>query len=157
MEEKPKQISEAKAFSRMSHLCAKKECCVYDIETKLNRFDLDTEIIERIINQLKKEKYIDELRFTKSFIHDKVRFNKWGKIKIEYALRQKRISESTISEAFSNFSDEELTHSLQDLMQAKWETIKGSSIYERQNKLIRFAMSRGFEMKDILYCMKKIK
>lgn len=157
MEEKPKQISEAKVFSRMSHLCAKKECCVYDIETKLNRFDLDTEIIERIINQLKKEKYIDELRFTKSFIHDKVRFNKWGKIKIEYALRQKRISESTISEAFSNFSDEELTHSLQDLMQAKWKTIKGSSIYERQNKLIRFAMSRGFEMKDILYCMKKIK
>lgn len=157
MEEKPKQISETKAFNRMSHLCAKKECCVFDIETKLSRLDLDAEVVERIINQLKKEEYIDELRFAKSFIHDKVRFNKWGKIKIEYALRQKRISENTISEAFLNFSDEELTHSLQDLMQAKWKTIKGNSNHEKQNKLIRFAMSRGFEMKDILYYIKKIK
>lgn len=156
MDENPNQISEAKAFNRMSHLCARKECCVFDIETELNRLDLDAEVIGRIINQLKKERYIDELRYAKSFIHDKARFNKWGRIKIEYALRQKRISEITTAEAFLYFSEEELTHSLQDLMQTKWRTIKGNSIYEKQNKLIRFALSRGFEMKDILHCMKKI-
>lgn len=157
MEEPTPKISEAKAFSRMSHLCARRECCAFDIETKLKRLDLDNEVIERIISQLKKEKYIDELRFAKSFIHDKVHFNRWGKIKIEYSLRQKRIHDKVIAEALSDYSNEELTESLHDLMEAKWKTIKGKTIYDRQNKLIRFALSRGFEMKDVLACMKKIK
>lgn len=157
MKENPKLLSEAKAFSRMANLCARRECTVFDIETKLEQLELDKEVIERIINQLKKEEYINELRFAKSFIHDKVRFNKWGKIKIEYALRQKKVPEQTIAEALLHFSDEELTHSLHDLMQAKWKTIKGNTIYDKQNKLIRFALSRGFEMKDILTNIKKIK
>ena len=156
MEDKPKIISEAKAYSRMSNLCARKECCVFDIQTKLQRLELENEVIERIINLLKKEKYIDELRFAKSFIHDKVRFNKWGKIKVEYALRQKRISESIVSEAFEEFSDEELTDSLPDLLKAKWKTIKGKSDYDKKNKLIRFGLGRGFEMKHIIDYIKKM-
>lgn len=156
MEDKPKIISEAKAFSRMSNLCARKECCAFDIRTKLQRLDLDTEVIDRIIKLLQKEKYIDELRFTKSFIHDKIRFNKWGKIKVEYALRQKRISENIVSEAFQDFSDEELTDSLPDLLKAKWKTIKGKSEYDKRNKLIRFGLGRGFEMRDIIAYIKKM-
>lgn len=156
MENKPKQISEAKAYSRMSNLCAKRECCVFDIETKLFRYDIEYETIERIINQLKQDNYIDELRFTRSFIHDKIRFNKWGKIKIEYALRQKKVPQDIITKAFLDFSDEELNNSLQDLLQAKWRTIKGNSDYEKQNKLIRFAMGRGFEMENILRSIKNL-
>lgn len=156
MEDKPKIISEAKAFSRMSNLCARKECCAFDIRTKLQRLDLDTEVIDRIIKLLQKEKYIDELRFTKSFIHDKIRFNKWGKIKVEYALRQKRISENIVSEAFQDFSDEELTDSLPDLLKAKWKTIKGKSEYDKRSKLIRFGLGRGFEMRDIIAYIKKM-
>ena len=156
MEYKPKKISEAKAFSRMSNLCARKECCVFDIQTKLQRLDLEAEVIDRIINLLKKERYIDELRFTKSFIHDKVRFNKWGKVKIEYSLRQKWISENIVSEAFLEFSDEDLTDSLPELLEAKWKTIKGKSDYDKKNKLIRFALGRGFEMRDIIDYIKKM-
>lgn len=150
-------ISEVKAYSRMSSLCAKRECCVFDIKSKLRRYDLDKEAIERIINQLVKEKFIDELRFTRSFIHDKVRFNKWGKVKIEFALRQKRIPENIVAEVLSDYSDEQLNDSLQPLIEAKWKTIKGNSDYEKQNKLIRFALGRGFEMKHILDSMKKLK
>ena len=156
MEDIPKKISEAKAFSRMSNLCARKECCVFDIQTKLQRLDLETEVVEGIINLLKKEKYIDELRFTKSFIHDKVRFNKWGKVKIKYSLKQKRVSENIINEAFMDFSDEELTDSLPVLLKAKWKTIKGKSDYDKKNKLIRFALGRGFEMRDIIDYIKKM-
>ena len=156
MEDIPKKISEAKAFSRMSNLCARKECCVFDIQTKLKRLDLETEVVEGIINLLKKEKYIDELRFTKSFIHDKVRFNKWGKVKIKYSLKQKRVSENIINEAFMDFSDEELTDSLPVLLKAKWKTIKGKSDYDKKNKLIRFALGRGFEMRDIIDYIKKM-
>lgn len=141
----------------MANLCARREYCVFDIETKLKRYDLEKEIIESIIARLVKEKYIDEIRYTRGFIKDKIRFNKWGKTKIEYALRQKRVPEDIVAEAFLEYTDEELNNSLQDLLQAKWKTIKGDSDYEKRNKLIRFGLSRGFDMNNILKCIKNIK
>ena len=114
MEQKPNTISESKALSRMAHQCARREYCVFDIETKLQRYSLDSEAIDNIVAYLKKEKYIDELRFTRSFIKDKIRFNKWGKTKIEFALRQKRVPQETVEEAFLDFTDEQLNDSLHD-------------------------------------------
>ncbi len=157
MEQKTNTISESKALSRMANLCARREYCVFDIETKLQRYNLEKETIANIIAHLKKEKYIDELRFTRSFIQDKIRFNKWGKKKIEFALKQKRVPENIMAEAFLDYTDEELNNSLQDLLQAKWKTIKGNSDYDKQNKLIRFGLSRGFDMNNILKLMKNLK
>lgn len=156
MEQKPKTISESKALSRMANLCARREYCVFDIETKLKRYNLDKETIEKIITRLIKEKYIDEVRYTRGFIKDKIRFNRWGKTKIEFALRQKRVPEDIVAEAFLEYTDEELNNSLQDLLQAKWKTIKGDSDYEKRNKLIRFGLSKGFDMNNILKCIKNI-
>ena len=156
MEQKPKTISESKALSRMANLCARREYCVFDIETKLKRYNLDKETIEKIITRLIKEKYTDEVRYTRGFINDKIRFNRWGKTKIEFALRQKRVPEDIVAEAFLEYTDEELNNSLQDLLQAKWKTIKGDSDYEKRNKLIRFGLSRGFDMNNILKCIKNI-
>ena len=157
MEQSPKTISKEKALSRVANLCARREYCVFDIETKLKRYNLEPDAIKSIVTHLIKEKYIDELRFTRSFIHDKVRFNKWGKVKIEFTLRQKRIPEDIVAEAFLDYTDDQLNDSLQDLLQAKWKTIKGNTEYDRKNKLIRFGLSRGFAMNIILECMKNLK
>jgi regulatory protein len=157
MEQTHKTISETKALSRMANLCARREYCVFDIETKLQRYNLENDIIKSIIAKLKNEKYIDELRFTRSFIRDKIRFNKWGRTKILYTLRQKRVPENIVNEAFLDFTDNDLNDSLQELLEAKWNTIKGNSDYEKQTKLIRFGLSRGFDMANILQCIKNLK
>ncbi len=157
MEQTPKTISASKALSRMASLCARREYCVFDIETKLQRYNLEPDTIKSIVAKLKQEKYIDEQRFTRSFIRDKIRFNKWGKVKIEFALRQKRVPENIVDTAFSEFTDDMLNDSLQELLQAKWKTIKATSDYEKQTKLIRFGLSRGFDMGRILQCIKKLK
>ena len=157
MENRSKKEDESEAFNRMGGLCAKREYCVFDIKTKLMRSDIETESVERIIEQLKKEKYIDELRFARSFINDKIRFNKWGKIKIDFALKQKRIPQSIISEAFQDFSNKQLNDSLEDVLRVKWKTIKGKTEQDKRNKLIRFALGRGFEMKNILAYIENLK
>src|SRR5690554_807401 len=157
MGDTPRKTSETKALSRMANLCARRECCVFDIRTKLMHYELDFEVIERIIEHLKKEKYIDELRFARSFINDKMRFNKWGKVKIDFALRQKKIPQDIIAEAFLDFSDEQLNASLEDVLSAKWKTIKGKSEQDKRTKLIRFALGRGFEMNHVLAYIEKLK
>ena len=155
-QKKPKTISPSKAMSRMAAQCARREYVAFDIETKLQRYNLDRSIIEEIIAQLKKDKFIDETRFTRSFIKDKLRFNKWGRKKIEYALKQKRVPDSIVSKVFEEFTNQDLNGALQEIMQAKWKTIKGDTDYDRRNKLIRFGLSRGFDMNNIMKCLDNI-
>jgi regulatory protein len=147
MNEKRKVISEKQAYSRMARLCSQKEYCSYDISQKLYRLNLNAEDIERVVNRLIKENFINDERYTRSYIGDKIKFNKWGRIKIELSFRKNKIQE---------MPEAETTNSLEYVLEKKWKTVKGASINERKNKLIRYALGRGFEMSDILSCLQKM-
>lgn len=154
MEEKTKKtVSEKNAYSRMARICSMRECCSFDIKQKLKRMQLDDDVIDRVLSLLQKQQYIDDARFSRSFINDKLRFSKWGKTKIEFALRQKQIPQEAIDEAFEEFSDELLTESLKPLLEKKMKSVKGKSEYEKRTKVIRFGLSRGFSMQNILKCL----
>ncbi|MDR0333462.1 MAG: RecX family transcriptional regulator [Dysgonamonadaceae bacterium] len=156
MENSKRIISSEQALFRVAHICAQKECCVYDIKRKLKNMGLPENEIEKIINKLTAEKYIDESRFTRIFINDKLRFNKWGERKIKEALRCKFVPKEIIENAFSEFSDTSLVESLPDLLAKKRKSIAGKSEYEINTKLIRFALGKGFTMDDVLKCLKNI-
>ncbi len=145
-----------KPYAKMSRICSMKECCSFDIRQKLQRTGLSEKEVSQIISQLQKNRYIDDARYAQSFINDKLRFNKWGKNKIILALVQKRIDKKIIEEAFSELPGNLLQAELKPLLEKKAQTIKANSAYEKRNKLIRFALGRGFEMSDILEYMDKI-
>ena len=144
------------AFSRMAHICSQKECCIFDIKQKLRRKELSDAEIEQIIEKLISEKYIDETRYTRMYIADKLRFNKWGAQKIKNHLRAKFIPSSVIDSAFSEIENDELIHALPDLLAKKRKSVKGKSEYEINTKLIRYALGKGFMMKDVLKCLKSM-
>ncbi|WP_294081528.1 regulatory protein RecX [Proteiniphilum sp. UBA5384] len=150
MDMKGQVITEEKAYAKMTRLCARKECAPFDIVGKLSRMGLSGPVINRIIDRLEKEKYIDERRFIRSFIHDKLHFNKWGKRKITLSLRQKQFSQKLIDELFMEFSDTSFGESLQPILEKKWKSVTGKSDYEKRGKLIRYALGRGFSMEEIL-------
>jgi regulatory protein len=156
MEKSKRVISPEQAFSRVAHICAQKECCAYDIKRKLKNMELPENEIEKIIDKLTTEKYIDEARFARIFIDDKLRFNKWGERKIKEALRCKFVPKEIIENAFLELSDTSLAESLPDLLAKKRKSVKGNSEYEINTKLIRFALSRGFAMSDVLKCLKNV-
>src|SRR5690554_7435896 len=106
-------ISEDKAFLQMARICSRKEYSPFDISQRLHRLGFAKEVIEQIIIKLKNENYINEERFVRSFVNDKLRFNGWGVKKIEMHLRYKQLSQSIIDEVFSEHSDEELNSALQ--------------------------------------------
>lgn len=149
-------ITEEQAYSRMARICSRKEYAPFDIKQKLHRLNLSPDQIESIIKKLKTENYLSEERFTRGFIKDKLHLNKWGKRKIEQALYQKKLPKELIEENFMEYDDEELSKSLQPILERKWKTIKGETDYIKTGKLIRFALSRGFEMNDITKCIDKM-
>jgi regulatory protein len=78
-------------------------------------------------------------------VKDKFRFNKWGKIKISYALKQKGLSNDLITAALATIDDGEYEEMLASLLKTKLAGLKYEFEYEKQGKLFRFAQSRGFE------------
>lgn len=156
MNKPDKIITPQQAFARMARICSQKECCKHDIRQKLLRLNLPESAVEEVLKKLVGEKYIDEARFARSFVADKLHFNKWGRKKIELALRRKSIASETIESVFAEFPDGSLSESLPALLEKKRKTVTGKSEYEKNGKLIRFALGRGFPMNDVLSCLKKM-
>jgi regulatory protein len=156
MYKKEKLIFEEQAFIRMARLCSQKEYCSFDISQKLYRMNLVTEEIDNIVNRLIKDNYLNDERFVRSYIGDKLKINKWGRKKIELSLRQKQVNQSTINKIFNEYSEVELNKSLESVLLKKWKSIKGKTENDKKGKLIRFALGRGFGMKDIISCMNSL-
>lgn len=144
------------ALHKIAALCVHVEKCESDVREKLNSWGISEKEADEIIAYLKKEKFLDNHRFAIAFAKDKFRYNKWGKIKIAYALRNKKISENSITKALSEIDDNDNIDSLTNILNAKLKLLKYKDEYDRKAKLIRFALSRGFEIESINSSLKNI-
>ena len=144
-----KNITYGQALTKVMAICSGQEKCQWDIEQKLKKWNLPLADINKVIKQLKKEKFIDELRYAKAFANDKFKINKWGKQKIKYALLQKQISENTIKKALEDINNKEYTQILENEINKKLSSLKGNDTAKKKEKLIRYAISKGFELEMI--------
>ena len=101
--------------------------------------------------------FINEKRFCVAFTKDKFHFNKWGKIKISYALKQKGLPNDLINNALRTIDDGEYEEMLAVILKNKLKTIQWEYEYEKQGKLFAFAQSRGFESAVIDRVIRTIK
>jgi Uncharacterized protein conserved in bacteria len=151
-----KEKTESEALHRMAAYCSMKECCVHDVRKKVSAMGLDGDVVERIVKRLVDERFLDDSRFANAFVKDKLRFNKWGRIKIGYELRGKGVEASVIANAIESIDEDEYMSVLQDLLKAKKHTLRGKDERAAFNCVLRFAAGRGFESREILPCLKKI-
>ena len=94
-----------KAYSYFSNRCSKKELSTREVMVGLQKYQLKLSEKHKLINKLKKEKYIDHDRYAKAFTNDRFNFYKWGKLKIKQQLLIKGIEEPLIDNALSLVDD----------------------------------------------------
>lgn len=140
-----KRISKKEALVKAQNLCAQQEKCESDIRKKLYDWKVSPSDFDDIINDLLKDKFIDEQRYATSFTKEKIRFNKWGKIKIEYSLNQKNIPHNYIKNALEKINETDYDILLENELLKKLKTIKDTDEYTVKSKLVRYALSKGFE------------
>jgi regulatory protein len=133
------------AFRYASALCSRQERCRSEIRQKLSSREVAENDIEDILVRLEKEGYIDEARFALAFAKDKLRFNKWGRVKIRHMLYGKRIPEGIIERALSEIDDKEYRRILREELTKKRKSVRGSNAFDLRAKLLRFGQQRGFE------------
>ena len=151
-----KQLSEPEALHKAAGYCSLADRCIDDIRKKLTQWEMELVVQNRIIQRLVQEKFLDEERFCKSYINDKLKFNKWGVNKIKYELQKKNIHGSLIQSVLEDINPQENRERLLQLLTAKKKTVKGKNEFEIQQKLMRFAAGRGFTVDDILWVVEKI-
>ena len=135
-----------KFYTKAAAYCSLAEHCEHEVREKMKAWEVPTEMVGDIINQLKEELFMDDKRYCRAFVADKLKHNKWGCVKIRYELIKKRIKSDVISEALSNVDEQEYLNMAQYLMDKKRKEIKAKDTYELRNKLYRFMAGRGFEL-----------
>lgn len=142
-------LSYEQALQRAASLCSISEHCIYDITNKLKKWGICTSDIDKIIDRLIDEKFIDESRYARAYVNDKFRFAHWGRVKIKNMLYLQHIPEAEINEALNNIPQHEYEEVLKGVIESKQRTLPETESYEVRTKIIRFAIQRGFELHEI--------
>ncbi len=146
-------MSEEQALARLTALCASAEHCTGEMIDKMTKWEISEEAQARIMEHLVKNKYIDDERFCRAFVHDKMEYNHWGRRKIEQALYVKHVDKAIQKTVLDEIPDEDFIDILRPLIVHKRRQTRANSEYEMNMKLMRFAASRGFTIEQIRQCI----
>jgi len=135
--------------------CSRREYCRKDMFDKAVSWGCTLAEAQEVVDFLVEQKFVDDRRYTEAFVKDKLRFNKWGRVKIAYMLRAQNIDRAIISDVLSEIDETEYHRILTGELQKKYKTIRGDTFGIR-GKLFRFAASRGFEPEIINEVIEKI-
>lgn len=140
-----KPLTPEEAYARAAARCAVKEYCRADWRRKLRDAGMGETDAEAVVARLEREGFVDENRYARAFVHDKWMYDRWGRVKIRAALRQKGLSAGDVDEALAQIDEEAYAEGLRALLAAKRRTLKADSDHALRQKLARFAAGRGFE------------
>ncbi|MGP8216454.1 MAG: regulatory protein RecX [Bacteroidia bacterium] len=162
-----KKLSADNALLRMGKFCAYRDRSMDEVKKKLKSLDVSPADAKIVMEKLTKQGFIDENRFAKSFAGGKFRIKKWGRKKIEIEMKKKGISEELIEKGLKQLPEKEYLDTLDSLLQKKWkqimqrhERMETTDNYEtkqhNQQKLIRFALQKGYEMDLVMERIKSV-
>lgn len=161
MAELEKDRDALRVLDRMRMLCSRREYCTEDIRKKISMaLSRNTPASEpfsdaacqdltgKILGELKKDRYIDDLRYATAFARDKAAISGWGAVKIRYALAAKRIGNDVIDEALSCIDTGKASEKLEKILAGRYRSLKDDPAWRM--KLIRYALGRGYVYDDIM-------
>lgn len=143
----PKKVTPAEALERLQSLCARAEHCSWELRVKMRHWGIASDDADRIIASLEKQSFLDDERFARSFVRDRYRRARWGRLKIRAALYAKHVPAWLADEALTEIEDDEYQAGLDSVLAAKARALGDEAMtFEGRTKLFRHAASRGYEL-----------
>ena len=145
-----------KTITRAAKLCSTAEKCSHDVRTKMISWGLAEQEADKAIAYLVEQKFLDDTRFARYFVKDKLKFNKWGRIKIGYALRQKQLPEDVINEALREINEDAYIEILDQLVLHKMRSAGDLNVPANKAKVLRFAAQKGFTAEEVYRSLDRV-
>lgn len=151
-----KQLTKEQALQKLRHYCAYQERCHSEVVEKLYSLGVWKKDHDEIIASLIEDNYLDEERFAIAFAGGKFRMKQWGRVKIKYELKQRKVSEYCIKKAMKQINEEDYISVLKKLAAEKYTSLKGEQYLIRKKKTMDYLLQKGFETDLIRQITEKV-
>ncbi|MDX1935998.1 MAG: regulatory protein RecX [Flavihumibacter sp.] len=152
-----KTLTKEQALQKLRQFCAYQERCHQEVKDKLYSYGLHQQQVEESISQLIEEDYLNEERFAKQYAGGKFRMKQWGKVKITYELKLKKVSAYCIKKALKELPDDDYFATLQQLATTKWNNLKGEkNRFVKMKKTQDYLLQKGYEAEWVREQLQKL-
>ena len=139
---KIKSYTLAQAQKKLEYYCAYQERCHKEVIAKLRTLGMIPSVIDKIISELIKANYLNETRFTQSFVRGKFRIKKWGKNRILQELKVRDISSFNIKLGMKEISDDNYQKTFYELFEKRRREVKQLTKTEQKKKIFSYMSYR---------------
>ena len=143
--------------------CAAEERCESGVRDKLVAWGASADDANEIVAVLRAEGYLDDVRYARAYCESKVLHQHWGRQKVLYQLRLKRLPREAIEQGMAVVDEEQYMEILEETATRKLRELSGKCEVEgekwdvsEKRKLMAFLASRGFTMSEINEVITKI-
>lgn len=150
------ELTEEQIMQKLESFCAYRERCESEIKQKMYALQVPTSDYETYLNHLKENNFFNEERFANAFAYGKNAIKKWGRKKIAMELQSKNIDTQKINQSLLHIDEGMYLLKLEDILAKKSKAIKETDAYKKKQKLIQFAMQKGYEYEIISEALKHI-
>ena len=135
------ELSKAEWLDKAEGYCARSEHCAADVRRKLYEWGVPADFSDEIVEKLYARDFLNDARFCRAYVHDKVEYQSWGRMKIQAGLRALSLPEKDIREALDGIDETVYRKNLRTLIASR----RGDS----EEKRMRFLLQRGFSFDEI--------
>ena len=146
-----RELSKAEWLAKAEAYCARAEHCAADVRRKLFEWQAPANLFDEIEENLYANDFINDSRFCHAYVHDKVEYQAWGRLKIKAGLQALQLPDSAIREALDSIDETKYFDNLRHLIE-QHSSVSSAKTDEYSDKLLRFLLQRGFTYEEIKKC-----
>lgn len=146
-----RELSKAEWLAKAEAYCARAEHCAADVRRKLFEWQAPANLFDEIEENLYANDFINDSRFCHAYVHDKVEYQAWGRLKIKTGLQALQLPDSAIREALDSIDETKYFDNLRHLIE-QHSSASSAKTDEYSDKLLRFLLQRGFTYEEIKKC-----
>ncbi len=136
------------ALEKLRHFCAYQERSRAQVIRKMKNLSVDAEFHENLLAALVEEKFLDQQRYAAAYARGKSRIKGWGIRKISSHLKFE-LGDDFQSDLVNESADlEKARQKLRRDLEKKAILLTQKQDPNKKSKLLRFCLSRGFEMDE---------
>lgn len=136
-----RELSKAEWLDKAEAYCARSEHCAFDLRRKFREWQVPEETARAIEESLYQNDFLNDARFCRAYVHDKVAYQAWGRMKIQAGLRALELPDKSIREALAQIDETQYTRNLRSLLTQRKA--------DPEDKRLRFLLQRGFTYAEI--------
>ena len=145
-----KYLSIPELLKKGEYYCSYQERCHIEVYKKLKTFTFSKTDINEVIGKLIAGDFLNETRFSESFVRGKFKNKNWGRIRLSLELKKRSISKKNIEIAMKQIDQENYETKFKERFDFLTEKFKNEKKIIMKKKIFDYFNYRGWEH-EIIY------